>query len=211
MGSKENCAVTIYLRREIRDQFQRFCNLRRKTQAEVLEEMILSHCVVQESPQELLSKTAYCPIKSKQDFIAHLCACFETDGGELKKEASFFRNDHYCIHLLYRKLGHGESKVINASSGNVLNLLSDSERFGRTPLIAVFAIPQEGEPVLGLIDPRRVPRPCPEMPGRKMPIFLRENNAVYIHLRNEQDLEAVVQLSRQSLPDGLFSKIYNGG
>lgn len=191
--------------------FLRFCDTKGLTKQEgfkrLVDEFKQNH-TLEERKYEKTTKSEVVNLwvsGEKKDIISHLHRVFADFGGELKKEGRcFLINDRFVIYVLFRTLSKEESRVVKVSGSCVRQLENIARDSGREPLIAVLAKPDGVLPFVGLLPLDAVETVEVEKGSRnaRYPFFRRKNgesmkhktaeeDAVFIHVRHEQDKMAL--------------------
>lgn len=190
--------------------FDNYCISNGLSKGEAFERMVHEYCKGYSVPNQ------HDDVEKSQDlkkgFINHLLKCFEEDGGTLLKfNRYFYRNEKYLVYPYYRRLGEKESKMVTIDGTQVERLIRLAEIENRIPLLAVFVASPQGPHVLGVMRIEHIPR-IQAVQGMRYSwahVFLREdNNAIYIHVRVQQDFDAIQDITRKSLSDAMLKKIY---
>lgn len=195
------------------EMFERYCKGKGLSKGDAFEQMVQEYCKDYSVPDE------HEACEKQQDhragFKQHLLTCFEEDGGTLQKSNRYFyENGKYLVYPYYRRLGKNESRMVRVDGTQVERLISLAEQEDRIPLVAVYIVDQKEKPILGVMQIQYIPRVQAEQGARISweNVFLREDNsAIYIHVRAQQDLDALERITRKSLSDEMFQKIFTEG
>lgn len=195
---------------QTQELFERYCKKAGLSKGEAFEQMVREYCKDCAAPDQ--HDDGEKRQNHKADFIARLLACFAEDGGELRKfNRYFYKNEKYLVYPYYRRLGENESKMVKVDGEQVKRLLSWAESGGQIPLIAICVVDRQETPILGFMQPKYIPQ-IPAAQGVRISwehLFLREDNStVYIHLRAPQDLDAIREITRKSLSDDMFNRLF---
>lgn len=191
--------------------FLRYCDLNGLTKQEGFRNMVEVFRATQPIQREEATDQPQSKSRSewyyggKKDITAHVHRCFVKYGGELQKAGRcFFVNENFVIYMLYRALSKDESKVVKMTGNCVKQLEAIAQATGKTPLIAVLAKPEGATPFYGILPLHSIKTVLVEAGSRNAgyPFFRRKNgeslkekineeDAVFIHIRNEADRKAI--------------------
>ena len=210
------------------DKLNRYCNATGLTKTAVFEAMIDEYCKLDGAAGGLFSKQDDAGKldwvgKDRAHLLAHLSDCFAAHGGLLKKESYFYCNDSYIIYVLFRQLSYGESKMVKVSGSFVSRMEALAAGSGRTPLIALLVTDPYNQTAVCEILPLGAVKPVTVERGTRYAqhhIYRRKNGAsipghgeedtIYIHIRNRDDIAAIRALSGTEPPDW-YAKFYGEG